>query len=224
MTLNISIIIPTLNEEDNIALLAENIAGSDIEVIIVDGGSHDRTVELAEKNNFPILSSTQGRAAQLNLGAAEAKGDILIFLHADTRLPENYKEEVAKILGQRENIAGAFRLSIENPTPAMRFIAACANLRSSLFQLPYGDQAIFVHKKSFIRLNKFPELPIMEDYLFIKEAKKYGRIGLSKKCVKTSARRWSKLGTVRTTLINQLVIIGYYCGVSPRRLASLYRR
>ncbi|MEE4242158.1 MAG: TIGR04283 family arsenosugar biosynthesis glycosyltransferase [Desulfopila sp.] len=222
-TSSISIIIPTLNEAGNIAALAQNLNGTESEIIIVDGGSEDATVELARHHGFAILHSPPGRGVQNNTGAASASGSILLFLHADTRLPQNFEKLIIAALNSPEHIAGAFRLSIDQGTAAMRFVAFCANLRSSLLKLPYGDQAIFVRKKDFLQLGKYPEIPIMEDYLFIKKAQKSGKIILLQNYVTTSARRWRRLGVLRTTLINQLVVIGYHLNISIERLARLYR-
>jgi len=221
---SISIIIPTRNEEANMPPLAANLADVDCEVIVVDGGSSDRTVELADFYNFKVLKTEPGRASQLNRGAAEAGGNILLFLHADTRLPQNFEVAVRQAVSDPTCSAGAFRLAVENATPGLRFIAACANARSLLFRLPYGDQAIFVSRENFFRLNMFPELPIMEDYVFIKNARKLGKIVILNEYAVTSARRWRRLGIARTTLINQLVIAGFYLGISPQRLALLYNR
>ncbi len=221
---DISIIIPTLNEQTNIEHLVQNIGNKKCEVIIVDGGSTDDTVILARKHGLKVILAEPGRAGQLNRGAAEAQGEILLFLHADTRLPDNFGAAVIRAITNEANSAGAFRLAIEDPTPAMRFISGCANLRSSLLQMPYGDQAIFVKKELFLQLGMFPELPIMEDYLFIQKAKRKGKIALVEEEVTTSARRWQRLGVWRTTVINQLIILGYYLRIPVEKLALFYRR
>ena len=223
-TSDISIIIPALNEEDNVPLLAKNLEGSDCEILLVDGGSTDATAELARKSSFTVITSRPGRGYQQNAGAVQANGKILLFLHADTRLPNNFANTVVQTIANGKYLAGAFSLEIEKPTPAMRFITVCANLRSRLFQLPYGDQAIFVERDAFLKLKMFPELPIMEDYVFIKKAKRHGRIAVLNDAVITSARRWQRLGVIRTTLINQLVVLGFFLKISPERLALFYRR
>lgn len=222
-TSNISIIIPTLNEEENIPLLAKNL-GSDHEIIVVDGGSSDETVNLAELHGFKVVRTRKGRGFQQNQGALHAKGEILLFLHADTRLPADFSLAVFETIKQPQCIIGAFSLTIADPTVSMRFIAFCANLRSRCFQLPYGDQAIFIKKKEFIELGMFPEIPIMEDYVFIRQARKKGTIHTLDKKVETSARRWQHLGVIRTTCINQLVLLGFLCKVPLKTLVSLYRR
>lgn len=205
-------------------MLAKNLEGGDYEVILVDGGSSDATATLARQHSFTVITSRPGRGYQQNMGARSAHGKILLFLHADTRLPVNFAKLVIQTIENGRYIAGAFSLAIEQPTLAMRFITACTNLRSRLFELPYGDQAIFISRDSFLKLHMFPEIPIMEDYVFIKQARKHGRITVLKDTVITSARRWRRLGVLRTTIINQIVIIGFFLKVSPEKLALLYRR
>jgi rSAM/selenodomain-associated transferase 2 len=223
-TSDISIIIPTLNEEQNIGAIADTLQGTAGEIIIVDGGSTDRTVLFARMRKMRVEQSPAGRALQLNHGASCAGGKVLLFLHADTQLPKNFAAPLLQALSERDVIAGAFSLAIRDASPALNFIALCANIRSSFLQLPYGDQAIFVTKQRFEDLGGFPRLPIMEDYLFIKKVKSLGRIRTLKEKVTTSARRWQRLGIVRTTLINQLVVLGLALRIPPERLASLYRR
>lgn len=223
-TSDISIIIPTLNEEDNIAGLAELLPGKAGEIIVVDGCSHDKTVAIARSRGFRVEEGVVGRALQLNHGAAIATGSVLLFLHADTRLPANFADPVLATLSQEKVIAGAFSLAIEDAPPSLRFIAFCANIRSRLLQLPYGDQAIFILKEQFNRIGGFPQLPIMEDYCFVRKAKAFGKIHTLHEKATTSARRWQRLGIMRTTLINQLVVVGFALGVQPEKLRSLYRR
>lgn len=223
-TSDISIIIPALNEADNIAALAQNLAGTSCEVIVVDGGSEDMTITLARQVGFTVVTSPPGRARQQNTGARRAKGKIVLFLHADTRLPRGFEKSVMEVMQRRENIAGAFSLAIEQPTPSMRFIAACANLRAHFFGLPYGDQVLFLRRDVFLALNMFADMPIMEDYDLMQRAGKTGKVILCREKVTTSARRWQKLGVLRTTLINQLVVIGFFLKVPPSRLALLYKR
>jgi rSAM/selenodomain-associated transferase 2 len=223
-TSDISIIIPTLNEEQNIGAIADTLQGRAGEIIIVDGGSSDRTVLFARKRGIRVEHSAAGRATQLNHGAACAGGSVLLFLHADTRLPENFAEPLLQTLGRRDVIAGAFSLAIRDAGPALRFIALCATVRSRCLQLPYGDQAIFIKREQFVRLGGFPQVPIMEDFLLIRKAKTLGRVHTVPERVTTSARRWQRLGVVRTTLINQMIILGFVLRISPERLAALYRR
>jgi rSAM/selenodomain-associated transferase 2 len=223
-TSDISIIIPTLNEEENIGAIADTLPDKAGEIIIVDGGSTDRTVLFAGKRGLRVEQSAPSRAAQLNHGAACAGGPVLLFLHADTRLPENFAATILQTLAKSGVVAGAFSLAIRDAGPALNFIAFCANIRARTLQLPYGDQAIFITKEQFVRLGGFPQLPIMEDYVFVKKAKTLGKIYTVSEQVSTSARRWQRLGVMRTTLINQLIILGFALRISPERLASLYRR
>ncbi len=224
MTSSISIIIPTLNESGNIARQAQALADAGCEVIVVDGGSGDGTVEAAEKAGFKVLSSPPGRGRQLNLGAQAATGDILLFLHADTRLPSGFASTVITAVHGSGCSVGAFRLAIDEPSPALRFIASCANLRSRLLHLPYGDQALFTARSTFDKAGGFAELAIMEDFFFVKKAQKLGPVCITDEYVTTSARRWKRKGIVRTTLVNQVMVAGYYLKIPPEKLALLYDR
>lgn len=221
--LKISIIIPVLNEAKAIAQTinqAQNATA--VEIIVVDGGSTDGSIEAA--SGVKIISAPVGRAIQMNAGAATANGDILLFLHADTLLPVGFDTWVRQILAQPGIIAGAFQLKIDGTTPGLRLVEKMVNLRSRYFQMPYGDQAIFLKTTTFQQLGGFPNQPIMEDFELIRRLQQQGKIALSPLPVLTSARRWQKLGILKTTLINQIVIIAYFLGVSPDRLASWYRQ
>ncbi len=222
MTSSISIIIPTLNEVRNIPalkLLTPQVA----EVIVVDGGSSDATVQLATGLEISVLHTDKGRGAQLNLGASVATSQVLLFLHADTMLPPAFPELVTGCLAEEKTILGSFSLRIQQASLLLRTICAGANLRSRFLQLPYGDQSLFIRKTDFEKIGRFPETPIMEDYIFVKLAKKHGKVQTLPQTVSTSARRWQKIGPIRTTFINQLMIMGYKLGVRPEKLASFYR-
>ena len=222
--LSISIVIPALNEAENLPRTLNTVSNVvDVEAIVVDGGSSDNTVKVAEALGARVISSTQSRAHQMNLGASAAKGDILLFLHADTCLPQNFDSLVRQTLLQPKAIAGAFELKIDGTIAGLRLVEWGIWVRSHLFQMPYGDQAIFLKASLFRSMGGFPELPIMEDFELIRRLKQKGRIAIAPAAVLTSSRRWQKLSVFRTTLINQLVIIGYLLGVSPARLAHWYR-
>ncbi len=221
----ISIIIPVLNEETIIARSLKRLqADDDVELILVDGGSQDRTVEIAEQMNILTITAKPNRASQMNAGAAMAKGDILLFLHADNQLPANYAKLVRQTLSQPKVIAGAFELAIDGESEALRLVEIMVKLRSRLLQLPYGDQAIFIRKQAFVDIGGYANLPIMEDFEFISRLKHQGKIAIAPAAVVTSARRWQKLGVFETTLVNQLIIIGYFLGISPHKLQNFYRR
>ncbi len=220
----ITIIIPVLNEANTItATLAHLKNASNIEIIVVDGGSKDETIALAKSCGVQVISSGLGRATQMNIGATVATGDILLFLHADTRIPSNFDILIRQALAGNP-IAGAFELKIDANLRGIRLIEKMVNLRSHLFSLPYGDQGIFIWSKVFHQIGGFPDLPIMEDFVFIRHLKKLGKIEIIPQPAITSGRRWQKLGVIKTTLINQLMIIGYFLGVSPLQLARWYRK
>ncbi|MBD2729395.1 TIGR04283 family arsenosugar biosynthesis glycosyltransferase [Nostoc sp. FACHB-892] len=221
----ISIIIPTLNEAENIkeAIVTTQL-NTNIEVIIVDGGSKDDTIEIAQSLGVKVISSSPGRAVQMNAGAVAATGEILLFLHADTRLPIGFDEMVGTALQQPGNVAGAFNLRIDASLLSLRWVELGVNVRSHFYQMPYGDQAIFLTKAVFQQIGGFPELPIMEDFELIRRLKRIGRIVIIPTPVVTSARRWLQKGVFKTTLLNQIVIIAYLLGVSPERICSWYCR
>jgi rSAM/selenodomain-associated transferase 2/rSAM/selenodomain-associated transferase 1 len=221
----LSIIIPTLNEEGHIEdCLASAEGASLVERIVVDGGSGDRTVEIAHAGGAKVISGPPGRGRQMNAGARIASGDLILFLHADTRLPPGYAETVRAALSLPGIAAGAFEFRLDATSPGLRFIERVANWRSRRLQLPYGDQAIFLRSSRFHAAGGFPETTIMEDYEFIMGLKKFGRIYTAPYPATTSARRWEKLGVWRATLLNEAVVVAYYLGVSPSGLLRLARR
>jgi rSAM/selenodomain-associated transferase 2 len=219
-----SIIIPTLNESESIAKILPGMSSSlDIEVIVVDGGSSDNTVATAKDLGAKTLIVSPGRALQMNIGAGAARGEILLFLHGDTRLPRDFKEHIRSAIDQPGVVAGAFRLVIDGKGFGFRVIEWLANLRSRILRFPYGDQGIFLSADMFFSVKGFPELPIMEDFELVRRLRHKGRIKIVSGAATTSSRRWKKLGLLRTTAINQAVIIGYLLGVNPRKLATWYR-
>ncbi|MHC5726710.1 MAG: TIGR04283 family arsenosugar biosynthesis glycosyltransferase [Nostoc sp.] len=221
----ISIIIPTLNEAGNIKeAIATTQPSTNIEIIVVDAGSEDGTVEIAQSLGVKVISSSPGRAVQMNAGALAASGDILLFLHADTRLPTGFDEMIRTALQQPGTVAGAFNLRIDASLLSLRWVEWGVNARSHFYQMPYGDQAIFLTKAVFQQMGGFPELPIMEDFELMRRLKRTGCIVIIPTPVVTSARRWLQKGVFKTTLLNQLVIIAYLLGVSPERICRWYRR
>ncbi|MHC5756978.1 TIGR04283 family arsenosugar biosynthesis glycosyltransferase [Nostoc sp.] len=221
----ISIIIPAINEAGNIKkAIATTRANLNIEVIVVDGGSSDDTVAIAQSLNVKVISSSPGRAVQMNAGAVAASGEILLFLHADTRLPTGFDEMIRTALQQPGTVAGAFKLRIDASRLSLRWVEWGVNVRSHFYQMPYGDQAIFLTKEIFQQIGGFSELPIMEDFELMRRLKRIGRLVIIPTPVVTSARRWLQKGVLKTTLLNQIVIIAYLLGVSPERICSWYRR
>ncbi|PSB01765.1 TIGR04283 family arsenosugar biosynthesis glycosyltransferase [Merismopedia glauca] len=220
----ISVIIPVLNEAKNIKnILILLLDNPQIEIIVVDGGSEDKTVEIVEEMGVKVVSAERGRAKQMNLGASVAQGDILLFLHADTQLPLGFEKLVIQALSQPQIVAGAFSLKIASKLWGIKLIEKMVNVRSQLFQLPYGDQAIFISQDWFQKVGGFPDLPIMEDFELIVRLKKLGKIAIVSTPVITSARRWEKLGVWKTTLINQQIIMAYFLGISPQKIALWYK-
>lgn len=220
----ISIIIPTLNEGANLQATLAQLSQVNVEILVVDGGSGDRTVAIAAAFGAKIIKSLPGRSRQMNAGAAAASSEILLFLHADTRLPADFADAVHEILAELGTIAGAFRLRIEGDLAGLRWVERGVNWRSKYLQFPYGDQGIFLRADTFDKIGGFPDLPIMEDFELVRRLRRLGRVAIAPTAVQTSGRRWQKLGVVKTTLINQTVIAGYLLGVSPDRLASWYRQ
>ncbi|BAY43423.1 glycosyl transferase family protein [Scytonema sp. HK-05] len=220
-TARISIIIPVLNEVKNIKqAVASTQPSTNVEVIVVDGGSNDGTAEIAESLGVKLISAPRGRATQMNAGALAATGDILLFLHADSRLPAEFDIMVRTALQQRGVVAGAFALRIDAQLWSLRLVEWGVNWRSRFLQMPYGDQAIFLTKETFDLIGKFPEFPIMEDFELIRRLRRTGQITMINVPVLTSARRWLKNGVFKTTLTNQIIILAYLLGVSPKRIIS----
>jgi len=225
MTIALSIIIPTLNEEDVLGKTLTRLqVKKNCEVIVVDGGSSDATLTLARNAGCKIISSPKGRGRQMNLGAAKATGEVLLFLHADTLLPDNFPALILGAISRPTIAAGAFSLAIDSPSKSLAAIAFLANLRARFLHLPYGDQALFATRTMFNTIGGFPEMEIMEDFVFIQNIKKEGKIIILPERATTSARRWQNMGIIRTTLINQLIVCGHSLGVPPTTLARWYRR
>ncbi len=217
----ISVIIPALNEEATIEKAIESARSQDTEIIVADGGSRDRTAALARARGVQVVAGPQGRARQMNLAAARARGQVLLFLHADTCLPPGFVEQVFEALMDPEVILGAFTFRTDAGNWAMKFIEKAANLRSKL-GLPYGDQAFFLPRTDFFRLGRFARVTLAEDLLFAKKAGSRGRLVHLPAAAVTSARRWRKKGLVKTTLANCLVAAACLAGICPDRLTKLY--
>jgi rSAM/selenodomain-associated transferase 2/rSAM/selenodomain-associated transferase 1 len=220
----LSVVIPALDEAGQlVGTLSALARNPGIEVIVVDGGSTDATAVIARGAGARTLMARPPRSIQMNGGAVIASADILLFLHADTRLPRDFLEQVRRTMAQARVAAGAFHLQIDASGIGLRLIERVANWRSSLLQMPYGDQALFLRRDLFWELGAFPSIPIMEDFELVQRLKRRGRVVLAPGKVSTSARRWLKLGALRTWLINQLIIGAYCAGVAPHRLAAWYR-
>jgi len=198
---------------------------TDVEVIVVDGGSQDSTVQLAQSLGTRVLvARAVGRAGQMNAGAKVATGNIFLFLHADTLLPMGFDTLVRQALEPPGIVAGAFELRIDGSLLGLRLVEYGVKARSRWLQMPYGDQAIFLKAGLFRALGGFPQLPIMEDFELMRRLRCQGCIIILPVPVLTSGRRWQKLGVLKTTLINQIAIAAYLLGVPPKRIARWYHR
>ena len=224
----ISIIIPVLHEADiiNSAVteLRSGQPGELFEIVIVDGSPARDTLQALGSSDVITLASGAGRGTQMNAGAARAGGAILLFLHADTRLPENALRHIRGALHDTPCVGGAFGLRIRSGKRLFRIIAGAASLRSRLTRIPYGDQAIFVLKDYFVSIGGFREIPILEDMDFMRRIKRRGDdVCILASSVTTSSRRWEREGPVYATVRNRIIAALFFMGVSPQRLARFYR-
>lgn len=221
----LSVIIAALDEERFLPRTLVALASETIDQIIVaDGGSTDRTREIAAGHGATVVRSAPGRGLQMNAGAQAAGGDLLLFLHADSIPPPGYPEIIATCLAMPGVAAGAFSLAIDMQGRAIRSIEAAANLRSRLCRSPYGDQGLFLRSGLFRRLGGYPPLPFLEDVEMVRKIRRQGRVVTVRERMLTSGRRWQNHGILQTTLINGLVLFGYRCGIPPARLGAFYRR
>ncbi len=222
---SVSVIIPTLDEGEGVEVTLEAIGRSGgVEVIVVDGGSQDDTQAIARAAGARVYETSGGRAAQMNLGAAKARGGVLLFLHADTLLPKDFDRLALACLRTPGTVAGAFEFATDESTASMRVIAFVANLRARWLQLPYGDQGIFLPKDVFRELGGYRRLSIMEDFDLVRRLGRRGRVRIVRARAVTSARRWRSIGPWRTTLLNQAIIVLYYLGLPQGRISALYNR
>lgn len=222
----LSIIIPMLNEATTLPDLMEHLlpfSRKGHEIIFVDGGSDDNSANLAELVGFRVIRTPPGRARQMNAGALSTSGEILLFLHCDTRLPVGADELVQQSLSTNQHDWGRFDVAIESRTYTLRIVSFMMNLRSRLTGIATGDQTIFVRRSVFMEIGGFPDLPLMED-IAISRKLKYGQrpVCLSKR-VLTSARRWEARGIWRTILLMWRLRLAYWLGFSPERIARVYR-
>ncbi|MDP7554830.1 MAG: TIGR04283 family arsenosugar biosynthesis glycosyltransferase [Nitrospinota bacterium] len=223
--MKISIIIPTLNESLLLQRLLcglNKIIDSQVEIIVVDGGSNDNTLEIASKYAHQVFVTEQGRATQMNYGAAFAKGEVLFFLHADSMLTTNAFQKLKEIVKESAYVGGAFRLQIDSNKLLLSIISQVVNLRSRFFHLVYGDQGIFVRKKNFLEIGKFLVTPLMEDVEFYGRLRASGKTVILNEKILTSARRWEKEGILYATFRNWLLLIMYYMGIPAKQLEKLY--
>lgn len=220
----LSIIIPVLNEESSLSRLSshlQSIRNQGHEVIIVDGGSSDNTLALSYELADQVIVSKPGRAIQMNSGATNATGDIFVFLHVDTFLPDNALQII--MAAMTDNAWGRFDVRLSSNRLVFRLIESLINIRSCLTSIATGDQAMFVEKELFHRIGGFPEIALMEDVELSRRLKKIERPVCIKQKVITSSRRWESRGIVATVLLMWKLRLYYFLGMSPDRLNQLYR-
>jgi rSAM/selenodomain-associated transferase 2 len=227
--MRLAIIVPTLNEEDTVRrYLPAALAVAD-EVIVSDGGSPDATVEIARALGARVVAGPPSRGGQLNRGAAAALtaipagADILLFLHADTTLPPGGAEAVREAAA-RGAPGGAFLLRFGADHPMQRLGSWLVSQRTQWLRVPLGDQAQWATRETFERLGGFPDWPLLEDVDFMRRLRRLPGFTVIEQPVTTGARRFVELGAVRTVAINWLIWLLFFCGVSPHRLARLYRQ
>jgi rSAM/selenodomain-associated transferase 2/rSAM/selenodomain-associated transferase 1 len=220
----LSVVVPTLDEADNLEATLTPLMRPDVEILVADGGSQDATREVAAAHGAEIISAPRGRAVQQNAAARHCRGAALLFLHADTLLPADYMAYIFETLMDPHLALGAFRFATDYTGFGMGLITWATQLRSTKFQLPYGDQGIFMRPDIFNQLGGFPEVAIAEDLFLVRQARRLGRIVIVPAAAVTSGRRWRRYGVVWTTFINYLIAGGCLAGVPPKYLAFLYGR
>ncbi|KPK58253.1 MAG: hypothetical protein AMS21_10745 [Gemmatimonas sp. SG8_38_2] len=227
--LAVSVIIPTLDEAAELPTTLDSIdaaLGPSVQVVVADGGSKDRTAELARRR-AEVVTSGPGRGRQLNAGARSASGDVYLFLHADTRLDPGTGKALAAALAEPDVVGGCFEVQLRGPSAARtiaRYLAAAINRRSRVFKTATGDQAIFARRIAFEQVGGFPNADLFEDVLFYRKLKRLGRTVVLRPAVRISDRRWRRLGYRRTIAKHLSLRLLFLMGVSPATLARFYRR
>ena len=223
--MRLSIVIPALDEAEHLARLLPDLARAcpDAEVLVIDAGSRDGTAELVARHpGARLLTAARGRARQMNAGAAAAGGDALLFLHADTRLPEGAAGAIARALARPGVIAGRFDVCFDRERAVLGMVAWFMNRRSRLSGICTGDQAIFVRRADFEAVGGYPDIPLMEDIELSRRLKRRGRLCALRLRVTTSARKWEREGPLRTIVLMWTLRCLHFCGVAPARLHRWY--
>lgn len=223
----LSVIIPALDEAANLERLLPDLIARcpGVEIIVVDGGSADRTAEVVRRcPGARYQTSARGRARQMNAGARAARGDVILFLHADTVLPPGAPAAVARALADAGVAGGRFDVRFATPRWPFRVIAAFMNWRSRVTRIATGDQAIFLRRAAFEALGGYPDIPLMEDIELSRRLKRLGRMACLRLRVTTSARKWERDGILRTVLLMWTLRFLYWCGMDAGRLHAWYYR
>jgi rSAM/selenodomain-associated transferase 2 len=220
-----SIIIPVLNEGATIAAALEALApyrARGVELIVVDGGSRDGTVTRARPLADVVLAAQRGRGTQMNAGAAVARGDVLLFLHADTRLPAEAERIVLSALAASGRVWGRFDVAISGQSALLKVIATLINVRSRLSGIATGDQSMFMTRSAFAAAGRFPDIPLMEDLELSKRLKRLSRPICLRHIAITSGRRWQRHGLASTIVTMWSLRLAYFFGADPVKLARYY--
>ncbi|MCL4177247.1 MAG: TIGR04283 family arsenosugar biosynthesis glycosyltransferase [Verrucomicrobia bacterium] len=219
----LAVIIPTLNEAAHLAATLKPVLEEHPEeVIVVDGGSQDRTVELARASGVQVISAPRGRGRQLNAGAQAASAAQLLFLHADTLPPAGYRELVGRTLDHPKTVAGAFAFSIRDPMRHRRLVEWWVAARGRILRNPFGDQGLFVRRDLFEAVDGYPDWPLLEDVEILRRLRPHGRLAITTTAASTSGRRWLARGVWSTLCLNLRIMLGYYRGIPIEQLARLY--
>jgi rSAM/selenodomain-associated transferase 2 len=221
--MKLSVVVPTWNESDNLAATLRALPEG-AEVVVADGGSADGTVDIARRSGARVVVCGQGRARQMNLGARETRGEVLLFLHADAVLGAGAGEAIELAFADPAVVGGFFRLRIRSPKAALKLAAAGSNLRARALRMPYGDQGLFLRRLVYEELGGFPDVPFLEDVALIRMLRKRGRLAPVPVPLSTGDRHWRELGVLGTTLLDWTMVALYFAGVSPAALASRYSR
>ena len=215
---SLTVVVPVLDEAGELSALLPGLMAAGAQVVVVDGGSRDDSVAVARSvAGVDVIEGRPPRSRQMNQGAVQAHGDVLLFLHADARPPADFAGLIERALAQENVAGGAFALAIDDDRSAARLVAAGANLRTRLTGHPYGDQGIFVRRHLFQAMGGYADLPFLEDLEFVVRLRKQGTVCLLPQAVRVSARRWQAQGYLRTTWRNTVLATWFYLGLDASR-------
>lgn len=221
---SLAVVIPVLDEAESLPDLLPQVLAEADEVIVVDGGSTDASVEIARAAGATVIEAVRGRGAQMNAGAAATTSEAILFLHADSRLQPGFRDAALSVLDDPSVLLGAYTFSLDATAPALRFIEVTANWRARERQLPWGDQGLFMRRVVFDVFCGFPPEKALEDLVFVEAVRRVGKVALSPMPLVTSDRRWRQVGTWRWTAINNASIAWYALGGSPERIGAWRER
>ncbi len=221
--MKLAVVIAALDEAEYVEASVRSALAPDVEVVVVDGGSRDDTAERARAAGARVLETAPGRARQLQAGAEASGGEAVVFLHADTRLPVGFAAAVRGALADPRVAGGSFALRFDARSAGLRAIEWGAGLRRRLFDLPYGDQALFVRRRVLVAIGGVPDTPFMEDLDLVRALRRHGRLARLALPVTTSARRYLAGGVLRSMLRNWAALAAWRLGIDRERVAEWYR-